>query len=170
MLVKKILVFSVLLMPVMTLAESIAQSPVFSEEPTATLYETTSINASPNLYVLKSGNLQINYSSSGIDGKPHFSYKKGKTTLNFSGDEIRTVETDLGTVVSVTTIMTIDNGSTSFSVLIPNIYLDGSSIGSTTKIKTQAIETKHKSNISNKGQLDSYSVFNLTGKVSLVAF
>lgn len=160
MLSKKILLLGVLMFPIAAIADDVAIT-------------TTSVETQqPNLYDLKNGTLQISYSTSGIDGRPHFSYKKGKTQLNFSGDEIRTATTDLGTVVSVTTTMTVDTGSTSFSVLIPKINLD-STVGSTIKVSTQGIETKHKFSMIpsfNKGQMDTYKVTSLTGKASFVLF
>ena len=138
--------------------------------PAVVFSATDSETVIANLFDLKGGNIQINYSTSGIDGKPHFSYKEGKNTRNFSGDEIRIAETDLGTIVSVTTNMTVDTGSTSFSVLIPNVNVTTSN---KTSINTKGIETKHKFSpipSFNKGQLDTYKVLNLNGKASFVYF
>lgn len=161
MLSKRIVLLSALMMPIITVADEVAITTTSAEN-----------QQQPNLYELKNGSLKINYSTSGIDGKPHFSYKKDKVQLSFTGNDIRTAETDLGTVVSVTTTMTIDTGSTSFSVLIPKINLD-TKIDSTAKVSTQGIETKHKFSMIpafNKGQMDTYKVINLTGKASLVTF
>lgn len=68
--------------------------------------------------------------------------------------------------------MTVDTGSTSFSVLIPKVNLDASA-GSTAKIVTNGIETKHRFSVIpafSKGQADTYKVIPLTGKVSFVMF
>ena len=67
----------------------------------------------PNLYQLSGKHLNITYSTSGIDGKPHFSYQDLQQTLNFTGDQIRSVETEIGTLVTVTIRMTVDTGGTS---------------------------------------------------------
>lgn len=161
MISKKILLLGALIFPMVAFADDVAI--------TTTSEET---QQQPDLYDLKNGTLQISYSTSGIDGKPHFSYKKGKTQLNFSGDEIRTDTTDLGTIVSVTTAMTVDNGSTSFSVLIPKINLD-TKMGATAIVSTQGIETQHKFSVIpafKKGQMDTYKVTSLTGKASFVVF
>jgi hypothetical protein len=124
----------------------------------------------PNHYDLQGGSLHIVYSTTGIDGKPHFSYKNGTQTLSFSGDQIRTVGTEIGTLVSVTTFMTIDSGSTSFSVLIPRVNLDSTLRAA---IKTEGIRTKHKFSIIpnlNRGQLDTYKYTVLTGSARFVTF
>jgi hypothetical protein len=124
----------------------------------------------PNQYVLHGGSLKIIYSATGIDGKPHFSYQDGTQTLNFSGDQIRTVGTEIGTLVSVTTLMSVDTGSTSFTVLIPRINLD-STLQST--IRTEGVSTRHKFSIIpdlNRGQLDSYKYTGLIGTANFVNF
>jgi hypothetical protein len=125
---------------------------------------------SPNLFQLSGNNLHISYSTSGIDGKPHFSYQDGQHNLNFIGDDIRTVEGDLGTVVSVTIQRTIDSGSTSFSVLIPRVNL---AAGESVRIRTKGIVTIHRFSIVpalNHGQLDLYTATTLRGTASQVDF
>jgi hypothetical protein len=125
---------------------------------------------SPNQYVLHAGSLQITYSTTGIDGKPHFTYQDGTHTLNFSGDQIRTVGTEIGTLVSVTTLMTVDTGSNSFTVLIPRVNLDSTLQAS---IRTKGISTRHKFSIIpdlNRGQLDTYKDTGLSGTASFVNF
>ncbi|MBD9355189.1 hypothetical protein IE877_04740 [Methylomonas sp. EbA] len=124
----------------------------------------------PNQYVLHGGNLKVTYSTTGFDGKPHFTYQDGTHTLNFSGDQIRTVGTEDGTLVSVTILMTVDTGSTSFTVLIPHINLDSTLEAS---IQTQGISTRHKFSIIpdlNRGQLDTYKFTKLVGNASVVNF
>jgi hypothetical protein len=93
---------------------------------------------SPNLFQLSGNTVHISYSTTGIDGKPHFHYQDSQHNLSFTGDEIRQVECDLGALVSVTIQRTIDSGSTSFSVLIPRINLDNRETG---HIRTQGIKT-----------------------------
>ena len=116
---------------------------------------------SPNMYQLSGNNLHITYSTSGIDGKPHFNYQDAQQNLSFIGDDIRTAECDLGTVVSVTIQRTIDSGSTSFSVLIPRVNLFPKE---SVRIRTRGIVTIHRFSIvpaANHGQLDLYTVTKL---------
>lgn len=124
----------------------------------------------PNLYQLQGGSLTITYSTSGFDGQPHFSYQNGKQVLNFSGDQIRTVGTEVGTLVSVTVLRTIDSGSTTFTVLIPRVNLDSTLSAA---IKTEGISTQHKFSMIpslNLGQTDVYKFTALSGKASFVYF
>jgi hypothetical protein len=124
----------------------------------------------PNLYDLQGNGLHISYSTTGFDGKPHFSYQNGAQVLNFSGDQIRTVGTEVGTLVSVTTLMTIDSGSTTFTVLIPRVNLDSTLQAA---VKTEGITTKHKFSLIPdlmRGQLDTYKFTLLSGTASFVNF
>src|SRR5215471_11397199 len=96
----------------------------------------------PNLYKLSGGHLQITYSTSGKDGKPHFSYQDGNQTLSFTSSQISETKTEIGTLLSVTIHKTVDTGSTSFTVLLPNVRLAGPSY--TSQIHALGITTVHK--------------------------
>ena len=125
---------------------------------------------SPNLFQLSGKGLHIAYSTSGIDGKPHLHYQDSQHNRDFSGNEIRTVEFDLGTAVSVSIQTTIDAGSTAFSVLIPRINLNGVE---TSQVCTEGITTMHRFSIVpalNHGQLDTYVVTALHGTAQHVVF
>lgn len=125
----------------------------------------------PDLFVLSGGGLHVSYSTTSIVGAPHFTYQDPHRTLNFSGNQIRTVDVpDLGTVVSVTIMLTVDSGSTTFSVLIPRVQLPG---GQSVPIRTEGITTVHRFSLIpalNNGQRDFYSVTPLAGTASHVAF
>lgn len=124
----------------------------------------------PNSFELSGGSIHISYTTSGIDGQPHLSYRDAKRKLSFSGSEIRTVETEVGTMVNVTTTMTVDTGSVTFSIIVPNINL-GSTLNSL--IRTQGIETIHKFSVIpsfNIGQRDTYKFYNLIGNAKFVVF
>ncbi|TAN67821.1 MAG: hypothetical protein EPN17_10635 [Methylobacter sp.] len=138
---------------------------------TSPLTVSAASDQAANLYDLQGKDLHISYSTTGIDGKPHFTYQHGKKILNFSGDQIRTVGTEIGTLVTVTIVNTVDTGSTSFSLLIPAVNLD-----QTTReapIKTEGITTIHKFSVIpafNSGQTDNYKFSNLTGTAKAVVF
>ncbi|PXW91165.1 hypothetical protein C8R34_10174 [Nitrosomonas sp. Nm84] len=125
---------------------------------------------SPNLYILQGNDLRITYSTTSFDGKPQLNYDDGITTKSFRGDEIRKVGTELGTLVSVTIRTTVNSGSTTFTILIPQINLDSTMEAN---IKTESIITRHKAitpSSLNYGQLDSYKLVVLSGTASLVYF
>jgi hypothetical protein len=122
----------------------------------------------PNLYQLSGKHLNITYSTSGIDGKPHFSYQDLQQTLNFRGDEIRSVETEVGTLVSVTIRMTVDTGGTTFSILLPHINIPGEQ---SVPVQTVGITTLHRfSPVPVGGQRDFYTVTRLHGSAARVFF
>src|SRR5262249_23038824 len=109
-------------------------------------------------------------STSGIDGRPHFSYQDPMRSLSFVGDEIRKMEGDLATVVSVTVVRTVDAGSTSFSLLVPHVNVPQ---GGNASICTDGITTHHAFSIVpalNRGQRDTYHVTPLHGTASNVLF
>jgi hypothetical protein len=124
----------------------------------------------PNLYRLHGHNLQVIYSSSGFDGQPHLQFHDTFQTLHFSGDEIRTVPTEIGTLVTVTIRMTVDTGSTAFTVLVPQVNLEESD---SVNITTYGITTLRRFSIVpefNQGQIDSYAVTELRGTAAHVVF
>jgi len=124
----------------------------------------------PNLFQLSGHHLHITYATSGIDGKPHFTYQDAHQTLSFSGNDIRAVESDVGVLVSVSIRRTVDTGSTSFSVLIPRVNIPGEQ---SVPIHSQGITTLHKLSpipAFNQGQLDTYSVAALSGSAQHVLF
>ena len=55
-----------------------------------------------NKFELSGNGTTISYSSTGPGGKPSLSYKDGKFNMQFSGDQIRTEDSELGELVTVT--------------------------------------------------------------------
>jgi len=82
--------------------------------------------APPNLFELAGEGITVTYSTTSIDGKPRFTFKKGRQTLNFAGKEITSLAIGIGTLVSVLIASTPDKDSTTFSVLLPAIQLPDS--------------------------------------------
>ncbi len=123
----------------------------------------------PNLYVLNAPGLHVTYSTGGLDGRPHLTYQDTRVILQFSGKEIQREETALGIQITVTTVHTVDTGSTAFTVVLPRIKLlrgqpaHVSTIGITTLHRVAIITHLH-------GQLDTYQVHSISGSASLVEF
>jgi hypothetical protein len=127
--------------------------------------------AAPNLYRLSGDHLQVTYSTTSISGQPRFSYKDDTRTLSFTGNQIRETKTEMGTLVSVTIRMTVDTGSTTFTLLVPAVNLAGPS--STAQIHTYGITTTHKFSVvpaANRGQTELYTATELSGTASAVVF
>jgi hypothetical protein len=124
----------------------------------------------PNLFQLTGSHLHITYTTSSIRGTPTMTYQDPYQGMSFQGDEIREVECDLGTLVSVTLRMTVDAGSTSLSVLIPRARIEQATI---TAIHTDCVTTVHRFSAIpsfHLGQLDTYRVVPLHGTAQFAVF
>ncbi|MCW5316752.1 hypothetical protein GTQ43_23925 [Nostoc sp. KVJ3] len=132
------------------------------------------VTKTPNLYNLSGyqggHQIKVTYSTSSFTGKPLFHYEDKEQTLDFSGDEIRTAKSEIGTLVTVTIRRTVDTGSTTFSLLIPSINL-GTAYQA--PIETNGITTINRfSPIPqfNQGQIQTYTITPLKGTAESVAF
>jgi len=148
-----------------------ASSPPSSSKATGVKTISSSQQNEPNQFVLqgvaqKYRNVSIIYSTTSLTGKPILSYTDAKGThKNFTGDQVRTQKTEIGTMVTVTSMMTIDNGGIKLTMLVPAINLDGPS----QKFKTIAILTTYGPVVSPiKRVLQSYEVIDLKGTASRV--
>jgi hypothetical protein len=119
----------------------------------------------PSTYDVSSGAVHVVYTTAGAGGQPQLTYESSDRALSFRGDEIRTVTGDMGTLVSVTIRMTIDTGSTSFTLVVPRVRLgEGQTEG---EIETVGITTRHRFSVVprfNEGQVDEYGELTLWGK------
>jgi hypothetical protein len=130
-------------------------------------------NVAPNRFVLQSsdGNTQVDYETTSILGQRVLNLKQGpglSPIRHFAGSQIRTLNTEVGTLVTVTTQMTVDTGSTSFSVLIPAVTLTSTSDHKT--IATEAIITHHTgpNSVPITGVHETYQFIPLSGDASFV--
>jgi hypothetical protein len=125
----------------------------------------------PSAYELSGGSLHITYTTTSKNGEPHLIYKQGAETLSFSGSQIRQTKTEIGTLLTVTTRMTVDTGSTSFTLLVPTVNLASPSEPAT--IHTIGVTTVHRFSVvpaANHGQTEMYTTTPLEGKASVVVF
>ena len=126
-------------------------------------------NIQPNRYVMQGGTTKVDYETSSFIGQPVLNLTQGTgPTRHFTGSQIRTLNTEIGTLVTVTTHMTIDTGSTSFSVLIPAISLK--TVADHQKFATEAIVTSHSgpNSIPRTGVHETYEFIPLNGEASFV--
>lgn len=128
-------------------------------------------NIQPNRYVLQStdGKTKVDYETTSFVGQPILNLTQANGPIrHFSGSQIRAINTEIGTLVSVTTHVTIDTGSTSFSVLIPAISLTS---GSTSKaFTTEGIVTAHSgpNSVPSTGVHETYHFIPLHGEATFV--
>jgi hypothetical protein len=131
----------------------------------------TAAFTTPNLYQVHGGGIHVTYSTTGFDGKPHFTYQDAQGSHSFSGDQIKAVKTPIGDLVTVTIRPTVDSGSTSFSLLVPVVNLTGP--GHPAPVRTEGITTVHRFSIVpafNQGQTELYHVTTMIGMANQVVF
>ncbi|MCC6859390.1 MAG: hypothetical protein IT158_12550 [Bryobacterales bacterium] len=97
----------------------------------------------PNQFELRGKGVRVDYSTSSITGQAQLSFQKGRTTLQFSGDQIGLLDSSIGTLVTVTVAAKPDRTQTLFSFLLPAIQLAKQSarqsfrtVGLSTTVKT----------------------------------
>ncbi|MEK0083962.1 hypothetical protein [Benzoatithermus flavus] len=124
----------------------------------------------PDLYRLAGGRLHVTYATTGIAGRPSLTYRDGTRTLRFTGNQIRVQDTELGQLVTVTLRLTVDTGSTTFTLLLPHVNLETST---SARIDTIGITTMHRFSVIpsfRQGQADLYGITRLQGTAQLVLF
>ncbi|HTN89281.1 MAG TPA: hypothetical protein VL242_36635 [Sorangium sp.] len=120
-----------------------------------------------NFYDLRGEKLNVSYSTTSINGKPRFTYQDASRALSFSGDEIRKVETEIGTLITVTLYQMPDATSTTFTLLIPRVSLE---LQQSVSISAEGITASHRGMPGPRvGQRDYYTVTELRGTAGVLA-
>jgi hypothetical protein len=124
--------------------------------------QAPSSSKQPNFYDLTGDGIHISYATTTFAGPPLFIYQDASQNRRFTDKQIQSVDTEVGTLVSVILQVIPDLGSTSFSVLIPRVSL---STSDTANITTYGITTLHKTTFfgPRQGQNDVYTVHQLQG-------
>jgi hypothetical protein len=128
-------------------------------------------NIQPNRYVLTSqdGKTKVDYETSSLIGQPILNLTQGSGPVrHFSGSQIRTLSSEVGTLVTVTTHITVDTGSTSFSVLIPAISLGA--VADNKPFSTDAIVTSHSgpNSVPSTGVHETYQFIPMKGEANFL--
>jgi hypothetical protein len=126
----------------------------------------------PNQYHLHGDGIAVSYFPEGFGpvvppGGARLVYQDNSRTLNVTGQGIRTVAVpDLGTVVSVTLVETIDLGNTTFSLVVPQVVLPPQP--GAVPVHTEGITTVHRTFLGAIGhaQRETYTVTPLVGMAS----
>lgn len=122
----------------------------------------------PNSYELSKGlQVRITYQVRGSDGQPHLTYRvfQGPATLSFSGDQIRSQASEIGTQVSVTLEAIPDGDTITLTLILPIINLPGPT--GQVSFEAPVIWTTHRNTIGGpdlvNGVVQSYEVLMLNG-------
>ncbi len=97
------------------------------------------------------------------NGQPELGYQGSHGNINFTGNDIRSEETMLGTLLTVFLVRTVDTGSVTLTLLLPGVNLAGTAEQA---IQTVAIETHNLFSILDRNkarQTQTYQVYNLQG-------
>ena len=123
----------------------------------------------PNLFEFSYGETQISYSTSSFAGPPLFSYSGPKGEHSFSGEEIHTLSSALGTEVTVTLEAVPDLHTITLTVLLPGITL---SPGDEESFESAGIFTTSNTTIAGPpaGVAQTYEIIALDGVAKLVNF
>ena len=125
----------------------------------------------PNDYELSCDGVTLTYSTTSFDGSPRLSFREGGRALDFSGEEIGTLATKLGTEVTVTLEVISDDRTVTLTLLVPAINLGE---GPDIEFATVAIETTNLTTIGGPalitGPLQTYRVIELNGTAKRVDF
>jgi hypothetical protein len=125
----------------------------------------------PNHFELAGEYTQITYSTTSITGQPQLHYQDQQRDVNVTGDDIRSLETEIGTLVTVTLEVIPDLHTLTLTLLVPQINLND---GNESPLSTLAILTTHRTSIGGpglvEGQLQTYEAVALEGTASLVQF
>lgn len=123
-----------------------------------------------NLFELSGEDIQVTYASSSFAGPPLFSYRDSRINSQFSGEEISSVPSEIGELLTVTLEQIPDLRTVTFTLVLPVVTVLPASRG--TYIQVPGITTTTHTTIVGPplGQQRTYSVVNLRGTAQVVAF
>jgi hypothetical protein len=126
----------------------------------------------PNLFDLEGDGVSVTYSTSSIAGVPQFGYRDRQRTVNRSGEEIRTLGTEIGCLVTIDIEQVPDLHTLTFTLLLPRINLPEGSTA--TALQTVGVLTTDRTSIGGPdlvvGQVQTYRGVYLRGTARRVAF
>jgi hypothetical protein len=122
-----------------------------------------------NLFELEDGAVRVTYSTSSFAGPPQFSYCGPEGDLSFSGNEIESMPSALGTEVTVTLESVPDLHTIALTLLLPSFKL---AAGVDATFDTLAIKVTHHTTIAGPpaGAGESYEAIALHGVAKSVDF
>jgi len=123
--------------------------------------------AQANHYELSGDGIHVSYFSSGLVGEPQLTYQDAQGSRTFMGSQIKVEKSEVGTLVSVVLHMTVDSGSTTFTLLIPTTNL---TFAEHAAIDTIGIVTIHKFSFffNDTATTEIYTVHQMHGTAAFV--
>lgn len=103
-----------------------------------------------------------------LAGGPQLRYHAGTDHRDFTKDEITIEQSPIGTWYTVTIAITVDVGSTTFSVLVPTVRITP---GGSAPVRTVGVTTVHKTPFAPPaaiGQTENYTIHTLRGTATFI--
>lgn len=121
-----------------------------------------------NMFTLHGRHGSVRYSATSITGQPLLHYKDGHHEVNARGKDIRRVETEIGTLVSITLEPDEDGGELLFTLVVPRVTL--TAVGGEQPIKTVGFFTRvsQVTGSPDSAQLQTYETVGLKGSATFV--
>ncbi|HVG59341.1 MAG TPA: hypothetical protein VNA24_12350 [Hyalangium sp.] len=121
-----------------------------------------------NTFTLRNRRIAVSYSATSFTGQPLMQFKDRQHEVNVGGDEIRQVETEIGTLVTITLEPDADAGGLLFTLVVPRVVL-ASPNGEQTTV-TQGFYTRSRliPRLPANVQLQTYDAEELRGSASFV--
>jgi len=125
----------------------------------------------PNHYECKGKDIQVGYSTSSFLGVPSFGFstKDSETSVSVLGEEISTVDTSIGRLVTVTTRVMPDALYATATLVVPHINLDPANGLNEVKFKTTFYTTDNRMNIGGPAFVKGLVTDNTVVKLNCVA-
>jgi hypothetical protein len=122
-----------------------------------------------NLFELSCDGVSVTYSTSSFAGPPQLSYSGPEGELSFSGNDIETLSSALGTEVTVTLETVPDLHTITLTLLLPAFRLPA---GGEASFDTLAIKSTHRMTIAGppEGAQQTYEAIELHGVAKAVEF
>jgi hypothetical protein len=121
-----------------------------------------------NTFTLRSRRVSVTYSATSITGQPLMYFRDRQREMSVRGEEIRQVETEIGTMVTITLEPDADAGGLLFTLIVPRVVLATPGVEQT--VVTQGIYTRSRlpPRLPASVQLQTYEAVELKGSASLV--
>jgi hypothetical protein len=121
-----------------------------------------------NLFELSGDGIQVSFSSTSILGGPILSYRDPQRSLSFQGNDIRSQETELGELITVTLETIPDLRTVTFTLILPIVTVMRQSSG--TYIRVPGVTTTNPTTIAGPppGPQKLYAVVTLQGTAQFI--
>jgi hypothetical protein len=121
-----------------------------------------------NTFTLRNRRVDVTFSATSITGQPLMYFKDRRHEVSVRGEEIRQVETEIGTMVTITLEPDADAGGLLFTLVVPRVVL--ATLGAEQAIVTQGIYTRSRlpPRLPASVQLQTYEAVELKGSASFV--